>query len=76
MDTTNRMQYVIHYKGGRVVKKLETLPVNIAYTSKKLSYAIVYADQEYESKLFKTLKFTKGFKHFSASLIFDKTLNF
>jgi uncharacterized protein YlbG (UPF0298 family) len=76
LDTTNRMQYVIHYKGGQVVKKLETLPVNIAYTSKKMSYVIVYADQDYESRLFKALKFTKGFKHFSASLTFDKNLNF
>jgi uncharacterized protein YlbG (UPF0298 family) len=76
LDTTNRMQYVIHYKGGQVVKKLETLPVNIAYTSKKMSYVIVYADQDYESRLFKALKFTKGFKHFSPSLMFDKNLNF
>lgn len=76
MPETKRMQYVIHYKGGQVVKRLETLPVDIAYTSKKLSYAIVYADQDYESKLFKTLKFTKGFKHFSPSLMFDESLNF
>ena len=55
MSTTNRMQYVIHYKGGQVVKKLETLPVNITYTSKKMSYVIVYADQDYESRLFKAL---------------------
>jgi uncharacterized protein YlbG (UPF0298 family) len=76
MIKTNRMQYVIHYKGGQVVKKLETLPVDIAYISKKLSYTIVYADQDYESRLFKALKFTKGFKHFSPSLMFDETLNF
>ncbi|MGB0175204.1 MAG: hypothetical protein ACPF9F_02725 [Acholeplasmataceae bacterium] len=73
---TSRMSYVIFYRGKQVIKKLEQLPVDVAYTSKKLDYSIVYADLTYENKLKKTLKFTKGFKHISPSKTFDETLNF
>lgn len=76
MPYTNRMGYVVFYRGNQVIKKLEQLPVDVTYTSKKLDYAIVYADSTYESKLKKTLKFTKGFKHISPSKTFDETLNF
>lgn len=76
MPYTNRMSYVVFYRGKNVIKKLKQLPVDVSYTSKKLDYSIVYADQHYENKLKKTLKFTKGFKHISPSKTFDETLNF
>ena len=76
MPYTTRMGYVIFYKGKQVIKKLNELPVDVAYTSKKLDYSIIYADLSYESKLKKTLKFMKGFKHMSPSKTFDETLNF
>lgn len=76
MAYTSRMGYVIFYRGKQVIKKLQELPVDIAYTSKKLDYSIVYADLSYESKLKKKLKFMKGFKHMSPSKTFDETLNF
>ena len=76
MGYTSRMSYVVFYRGKQVIKKLEQLPVDVAYTSKKLDYSIVYADLTYENKLKKTLKFTKGFKHISPSKTFDETLNF
>lgn len=76
MEYTNRRGYVVFYRGKNVIKKLQHLPVEIPYTSDKMQYAIVYADQDYEQKLKKTLRFTKGFKHISPSKTFDESLNF
>lgn len=76
MTYTNRMSYVVYYKGNQVLKKLEQFPVEISYISKKLSYAILYMDKELEHKIRKTLRFTKGFKFFEPSKTFDESLNF
>jgi uncharacterized protein YlbG (UPF0298 family) len=73
---TNRMAYVIFYQGNKVLKKLETLPVDVSYVSKKMSYAIIYSDVEAERQIKKELRFVKGFKHMSPSKTFDETLNF
>ncbi len=76
MTYTNRMSYVVYYRGNQVLKKLEQFPVEISYISKKLSYAILYMDKELEHKIRKMLRFTKGFKFFEPSKTFDESLNF
>lgn len=72
----NRMSYVVIYQGKKVLEKLKTLPVDIAYVSEKLNYAIVYGDVDVEQTLKKQLKDVKGFKHISASQLYDTNLNF
>jgi len=76
MAYTNRMSYVVYYRGNQVLKKLEQLHVDVAYISKKLSYAVLYMDKELEHKVRKALRYTKGFKFFETSKTFDESLNF
>jgi len=60
MAYTNRMSYVVYYRGNQVLKKLEQL----------------YMDKELEHKVRKALRYTKGFKFFETSKTFDESLNF
>lgn len=73
---TNRMSYVVFYQGKKVIEKLKTLPVDIAYISEKLNYAVVYGDKDIEQTLKKQLKDIKGFKHVGPSQMYDENLNF
>ncbi len=72
----NRMQYIIFYQGKQVIEKLKNLPVDVAFISQKLGYAICYGDKESEQTLKKQLKDVKGFKHITTSQTFDSNLNF
>ncbi|MBN2268732.1 MAG: DUF2129 domain-containing protein [Acholeplasmataceae bacterium] len=72
----NRMAYIVFFQGKKVVEKLKTLPVDIAYVSEKSSYAIVYGDKDIEQNLKKQLKEVKGFKQISQSNMYDENLNF
>ncbi len=72
----SRMAFVVFYQGKRVLEKLKTMPVDIAYISEKQSYAIIYADLDQEQALKKQLKDIKGFKHFGPSQMYDSNLNF
>ena len=72
----NRMSFVVFYQGKKVIEKLKTMPVDIAYISERLNYAIIYGDKETEASLKKQLKDVKGFKHLSPSQTFDSNVNF
>ncbi|MBN2300624.1 MAG: DUF2129 domain-containing protein [Acholeplasmataceae bacterium] len=72
----NRMAYVVFYQGKRVLEKLKTMSVDIAYISNKQNYAVVYADIDQEQILKKQLKDIKGFKHIGPSQMYDPNLNF
>lgn len=71
-----RMSYIVIYQGKHVLQKLEKLPVDIAYISEKLHYAVIYADKEQEGNIKKQLKDVKGFKFFGPSYLYDENLNF
>ncbi|PKK97073.1 MAG: hypothetical protein CVV58_03120 [Tenericutes bacterium HGW-Tenericutes-3] len=72
----NRMSFVIYYQGNKVLEKLKNLPVDVAFISKKQNYVVIYADQDQEQNIKKQMKDVKGFKHLSASQLFDPNLNF
>lgn len=71
-----RMAYIVYYKGKGVLKRLETMPVNIAFTSKKLNYTIFYGELSQEKSYLNQLKKIKGFLKFEQSEMFDEEVNF
>ncbi|MFA5560401.1 MAG: DUF2129 domain-containing protein [Acholeplasmataceae bacterium] len=71
-----RMSYIVIYQGKHILERLSKLPVDVAYVSKKLHYAVIYADKEQEKNLKKQLKEVKGFKFFGPSHLYDENLNF
>lgn len=71
----NRQSYVIFYQGKHVVRKLETLAVNIVYVSRRQSYAVFYTDKDQEQAIKKQLRKTKGFRNLSPSPAFNEELN-
>ena len=71
-----RMSYVIFFKGKEVLSSLESLPLDVAYVSKKKRFVVVYTDKTKEEQIKNTLKKVKGFKGISPSQIFDESLNF
>lgn len=70
------MAYIVYYKGKGVLKRLETMPVNIAFTSKKLNYTIFYGELSQEKSYLNQLKKIKGFLKFEQSEMFDEEVNF
>lgn len=72
----DRMSYIIFFKGNHVVDKLNDLPVDVTYVSKKKRFVVVYADKSNEESIKKALKDIKGFKGFTPSQTFDENLNF
>lgn len=71
-----RMSYIVYYKGNGVLKRLEKMPVNIAYTSEKLNYTIFYGELRQEKNYFNQLKNIKGFLKLEQSSMFDEEVNF
>ncbi len=72
----DRMSYVVFFKGKKILHKLNQLPVEVVYVSKKQRYAVFYTDKENEESIRKTLKKVSGYKGFSQSQTFDENLNF
>lgn len=72
----NRMCYIVFYQGKHVIEKLESLPLNLTYVSKKLNYAVFYCDENQEPNIKKQLKDVKGFKHMGPSPLFDENFKF
>ncbi len=72
----DRMSYVIFFKGNRVIDKLNNLPLDVAYISKKKRFAVIYTDRANEDSIKKALKNVKGYKGFTLSQTFDENLNF
>lgn len=72
----NRGSYVVFYQGKHVLRKLETLNVNLIYVSKKQHYAVLYMDNDNENEVKRELKKVKGFRGFNKSLNFDENYNF
>lgn len=72
----NRMAFVVFYQGKRVLEKIKSLPVDVAYISKKQNYAVLYSDAEQADNLRKKLKVVKGFKFIGPSHMYDQNLNF
>lgn len=72
----NRMSYVVFFKGKHVINKLNELPLDVVYISKKKRFAVIYTDKSNENQIRKTLKKTKGFKGFTQSQTFDESYNF
>ncbi len=71
-----RCAYIVDYKGKEVPKRLSKMDVNLAYISKKFSYAVVYLDEAKGEKLLTNhLKNVKGFIGVQPSLFFDQNVN-
>jgi len=70
------MGYIVYHKGNQVLKRLEKMPVNIAYTSKKLGYTVFYGEKEQEKNYFGQLRKVRGFIKLEQSDIFDEETNF
>lgn len=75
MDVS-RMGYIVYYRNRQVLKKLETMPVNLAYVSNKFRYAVFYGELKQEKNYFNNLKNVRGFVRFEQQPAFDETLNF
>lgn len=72
----NRMLYVVYYKGKGVVNRLERLPINIAFISNKLNYALFYGEKDSQKTYYNHLKNIKGFNKIEQSPLFDEELNY
>lgn len=73
---TSRKPYIVNYFHNNIVKKLNTMEVNVVYVSKRFKYAVVYIDSDKGDNYLKNqLKKTKGLINVTPSLIFDETLN-
>lgn len=71
-----RCAYIVDFKGKEVPKRLSKMDVNLAYVSKKFSYAVVYLDENKGEKLLTNhLKNVKGFIGVQPSLFFDQNAN-
>lgn len=72
----NRMLYVVYYQGKDVLKRLEKMPVNISFVSKKLGYVLFYAELDKEQTYLNHLKNIKGFKKLEQSPLYNEQLNY
>lgn len=72
----NKMAYIVYYNGKSIEKKLEKMPVNLSYVSKKLNYLVFYGDLGKEKTYFNHLKNVKGFKKIEASPLYNEDVNF
>lgn len=48
MVVVDRMRYIVYYQGKDIIKRIETLPVNIAFVSKRNNYIVFYGDNDNE----------------------------
>ncbi|WP_026391496.1 DUF2129 domain-containing protein [Haploplasma modicum] len=71
-----RMLYIIYFKGNHIIKKIETLPVNVSYVSKKMNYATFYGEKSGEKNYFNQLKNVKGFLKFEKSESYNEEVNY
>jgi len=71
-----RMGFIVYYRNKQVLKRLNTLPVNVSYISNKMNYAIFYGDKNKEKNYFNNLRKVKGFQKLEQQLIFNEELNF
>ena len=62
MLVVDRMAYIVYFQGRDVIKKINSMPVNIAYVSKKNNYLVFYGDNNQVSNYEKQLKKMRGFK--------------
>ena len=76
MVTVDRMRYIVYYYGKDVVKRLNIMPVNIAFISKRNNYVVFYGDQESEKYYFNQMKNVKGFKKLETSPIYNVDANY
>lgn len=72
----DRMSYVVFFKGNRVISKLNELPLDVAYISKKKRFAVIYTNKANENEIRNALKKVRGYKGFTISQTFDEDLNF
>lgn len=72
----DRMAYIAYFKGQATLKRLEKLPVNITFVSKRLNYVFFYSDLKQEKSLLNQIKNTKGFLKLEQSAAFDEQLNY
>lgn len=70
------MGYIVYYRNKQVLKKLNTMPINISYVSEKMNYAIFYGDKDKEKNYLSNLKKVKGFLKLEQQPIFNEELNF
>lgn len=70
------MAYIVYYRNRQVLKKLETMPINLVYVSNKFRYAVFYGEKRLEKNYFNNLKNIRGFIRFEQQPAFDESLNF
>ncbi|VEU81221.1 DUF2129 domain-containing protein [Haploplasma axanthum] len=76
MVIVDRMAFIVYFQGNEIVKRIEKMPVNIAYVSKKANYLVFYGDKKQEKSYFNQLKTIRGFKKFEMSQLFNEEYNF
>lgn len=72
----NRMAYIVYFRGGNLLKRIDRLPINVAYVSKKMSYLVFYGDLNQEKSYLNQMKNIKGFLKIEQSKAYDKDLNY
>lgn len=75
MDVS-KMAYVVFYKGKSIEKQISKMPVNLAYTSKKMNYLVFYGEINKEKTYYNHLKNIKGFQKIEASPLYNEDVNF
>lgn len=76
MLVVDRMAYIVYFQGRDVIKKINSMPVNIAYVSKKNNYLVFYGDNNKVSNYEKQLKKMRGFKKIEPSLLYNEEIKF
>ena len=71
-----RMGYIVYYRGRNIARKLKRMPVNIAYISRRMNYAVFYGNKDSEESYLNNLKRTRGFVKLEASEMFNESLNY
>jgi len=70
------MAYIVYYRGKNILKRLKRMPVNIAYNSNKMNYAIFYGDLNQERNYFNQVKNVRGFIKLEKSDAYNEDLNY
>lgn len=76
MKDVSKMAYIVFYRGKAVEKKIDKMPVNLAYVSKRINYLVFYGDMDKEKTYFNHLKNVKGFQKIEASPLYNEDVNY
>lgn len=76
MVTVDRMRFIVYFHGKEVLKRLEIMPVNVAFVSKRNNYIVFYGDKVNEKHYYNQMKNVKGFKKLELSPLYNEEANY